>query len=83
MSKKQRTEVGGQRSEIGRQRSEIRRQPHPFNDQPSPSHIIGGAVSEDLFNRGLCLPSGTAMTDEDLERVVGVVRGVGKERRRG
>jgi dTDP-4-amino-4,6-dideoxygalactose transaminase len=29
----------------------------------------GGAVCEDLFARGLCLPSGTAMTDADLRRV--------------
>lgn len=34
------------------------------------------SVAEDVFNRGLCLPSDTKMTDEDLERVVGVVRGV-------
>jgi dTDP-4-amino-4,6-dideoxygalactose transaminase len=27
-------------------------------------------VAEDLFDRGLCLPSGTAMTEEDLDRVV-------------
>ncbi|MAW21304.1 MAG: pyridoxal phosphate-dependent aminotransferase [Flavobacteriales bacterium] len=27
-------------------------------------------VSVDLFNRGLCLPSGTYMTDEDIKRVV-------------
>jgi dTDP-4-amino-4,6-dideoxygalactose transaminase len=30
---------------------------------------IGGEVAEDLFRRGLCLPSGTAMTDEDLNRI--------------
>jgi pyridoxal phosphate-dependent aminotransferase EpsN len=35
---------------------------------------IGGEVSEDLFNRGLCLPSGTAMTEEDLDRIVSVIR---------
>jgi dTDP-4-amino-4,6-dideoxygalactose transaminase len=29
----------------------------------------GGEVSEDLFRRGLCLPSGTAMTDDDVGRV--------------
>jgi len=29
----------------------------------------GGAVCEDLFARGLCLPSGTALTDADLRRV--------------
>jgi dTDP-4-amino-4,6-dideoxygalactose transaminase len=27
-------------------------------------------VSEQLFKRGLCLPSGTNMTDEDIKRVV-------------
>ena len=32
------------------------------------------AVSEHLFARGLCLPSGTAMTDADLDRVCEVVR---------
>ena len=29
----------------------------------------GGAVCEDLFARGLCLPSGSAMTDTDPRRV--------------
>lgn len=29
----------------------------------------GGAVSEDLFNRGLCLPSGSNLTDDQLQRV--------------
>lgn len=39
---------------------------------------IGGEVAEDLFNRGLCLPSGTAMTEEHLYRIVGVIRGIGQ-----
>lgn len=39
-----------------------------------PCRVVGGEVSEDLFTRGLCLPSGTAMTDEDLERVTAVIR---------
>ena len=34
----------------------------------------GAAVSERLFARGLCLPSGTAMTEGDLDRVCGIVR---------
>ncbi len=34
----------------------------------------GGAVAEGLFRDGLCLPSGTAMADADIERVVAVVR---------
>ncbi len=31
---------------------------------------IGGAVSEDLFARGLCLPSGSSLTPADRERVL-------------
>jgi dTDP-4-amino-4,6-dideoxygalactose transaminase len=37
------------------------------------SRVVGGEVAEDLFNRGLCLPSGTAMTGEDLDRVIMVI----------
>jgi dTDP-4-amino-4,6-dideoxygalactose transaminase len=33
-------------------------------------------VAEDLFNRGLCLPSGSNLTEEDLGRVVRTVQGV-------
>lgn len=38
-----------------------------------PCRIVGGEVSEDLFNRGLCLPSGTAMTNNDLNRIVDII----------
>ena len=38
------------------------------------ARVVGGKVAEDLFKRGLCLPSGTAMTEEDLERVVRVIK---------
>ena len=31
---------------------------------------IGGKVAEALFSKGLCLPSGTAMTPEDINRVI-------------
>jgi dTDP-4-amino-4,6-dideoxygalactose transaminase len=41
-----------------------------FND----AQYFGGTVAEDSFNRGLCLPSGTAMTEDDLERVVGIIK---------
>ena len=34
----------------------------------------GKSISEDLFARGLCLPSGTAMGEEDVERVGKIVR---------
>lgn len=48
----------------------------PMHMQPvfKECRIRGGSVSEDLFNRGLCLPSGTQMTGEDLERVVAVIK---------
>ena len=35
-----------------------------------------GSIAEDIFNRGVCLPSDTKMTDQDLARVVGVIRGL-------
>jgi pyridoxal phosphate-dependent aminotransferase EpsN len=35
---------------------------------------IGGAISEDLFERGLCLPSGSNLSDEDLDRVVKTIK---------
>ncbi len=35
---------------------------------------IGGDVSEKLFENGLCLPSDTKMTDEDLGRVCEVIK---------
>jgi pyridoxal phosphate-dependent aminotransferase EpsN len=35
---------------------------------------VGGAVAEDLFRRGLSLPSGSNLTALDLERVVDIVR---------
>jgi UDP-N-acetylbacillosamine transaminase len=31
-------------------------------------------VSDDLFEKGLCLPSGTAMTNEELLRVCSLIK---------
>lgn len=43
----------------------------PMHLQPvfadAASYVNG--VSEDLFNKGLCLPSGSTLTDEDIQRV--------------
>jgi len=33
--------------------------------------VFGGAVAEDLFRRGICLPSGAALTRSDLRRIIG------------
>ncbi len=35
----------------------------------------GGRVAADLFRRGVCLPSGTAMRDDEVDRVCHLVRG--------
>jgi dTDP-4-amino-4,6-dideoxygalactose transaminase len=40
-----------------------------YRDAP----IVGGEVSAGLFERGLCLPSGSALADEDQERVVEIL----------
>lgn len=35
---------------------------------------VGGNISKILFETGVCLPSDTKMTDEDLERVCGIIK---------
>jgi len=47
----------------------------PMHRQPvfAGCRVRGGAVAEDLFNRGLCLPSGSNLSDEDLARVAEAV----------
>jgi dTDP-4-amino-4,6-dideoxygalactose transaminase len=44
----------------------------PLHMQPifQDCECFGGAVSEDLFERGLCLPSGSNLTDAELNRVI-------------
>ena len=39
----------------------------PYRD----CHVIGGAVAEDLFRRGLCLPSGSTLSEDAQQRVIG------------
>lgn len=39
-----------------------------------PCRVVGGRIAEHLFDQGLCLPSGTAMTEADVERVIDVIR---------
>jgi dTDP-4-amino-4,6-dideoxygalactose transaminase len=48
----------------------------PMHMQPVYSHygVYGGGVAEDLFDRGLCLPSGSCLSDSDRSRVVEVLR---------
>lgn len=56
----------------------------PFYSASSPGHTMSQShgmtnqqptsISENLFNKGLCLPSGSSLSDSDLERVVSVFR---------
>ena len=47
----------------------------PMHLQPvfAGAEMHGGKVSERLFAQGLCLPSGSAMTEADRDRVIGAV----------
>lgn len=48
----------------------------PMHLQPVFKHAIKykNGVSEKLFNHGLCLPSGTAMSEDDLNRVIKIFK---------
>ena len=41
-------------------------------------YIDNGKVGESLFENGVCLPSDTKMTDEDLKRICTIIRGLWK-----
>lgn len=47
----------------------------PLHMQPifAECETIGGAVSESLFEQGLCLPSGSSLTEADLDRICTLV----------
>jgi dTDP-4-amino-4,6-dideoxygalactose transaminase len=47
----------------------------PMHLQPifKDCEAIGGRVSEHLFDQGLCLPSGSNLTDGDLDRVIAAI----------
>jgi len=52
----------------------------PMHQQPifKGNTIFGGKISEDLFERGICLPSGTAMTTGEMKRIVDLIKRCGK-----
>jgi pyridoxal phosphate-dependent aminotransferase EpsN len=55
----------------------------PMHTQPlfANAAMVGGAVSESLFARGLCLPSSSSLSAHDQERVIEAVRtALGAER---
>ena len=50
----------------------------PMHMQPffAEYDYVGGDVSEKLFENGVCLPSDTKMTNEDLERICSIIKGL-------
>lgn len=52
----------------------------PMHMQPffAEYDYVGGTVSEQLFENGVCLPSDTKMTDDDLKRVCTLIKGLWK-----
>ncbi len=50
----------------------------PMHMQPffAKYDYVGGDVSEKLFENGMCLPSDTKMTEEDLERICLIIKGL-------
>jgi len=50
----------------------------PMHLQPifKDCRVRSGSVSEGIFRDGLCLPSGTALTDVELHRIAGIFRSV-------
>lgn len=55
----------------------------PMHLQPlyAGAPVVKTGVADDLFARGLCLPSGSKLTQTDLERVVDVIRRTATARR--
>ena len=49
----------------------------PLHQQPvfEACRKRGGAVADGLFARGLCLPSGSSLREEELERIIAIVCG--------
>ena len=56
----------------------------PMHLQPvnTDCRVRGGSVSEELFQRGLCLPSGSNLSKNDLQRVVEIVSDCSRTYRR-
>lgn len=49
----------------------------PMHQQPlfADSVAIGGSISDQIFTSGLCLPTGSAMSDAQVDRVAEIVNG--------
>lgn len=70
------TKVAGVIECLEQEGIEARRLWKPMHLQPvfKPFEVFGGAVSERLFNAGLCLPSGSSLSAADISRIADLVR---------
>jgi dTDP-4-amino-4,6-dideoxygalactose transaminase len=66
--------VGPEQIRIALEDANIEARPvwKPMHLQPiyRDCRVLGGRVAEDLFTRGLCLPSGSSLDDDDQRRVI-------------
>ena len=72
------SKINNEKIRLELQKNNIESRPlwKPMHLQPvfNTYQAITNGVSEDLFNRGLCLPSGSNMSDQDLNRVVDIIK---------
>lgn len=72
------SEINSEKIRLELQKNNIESRPlwKPMHLQPifNTYQALTNGVSEDLFNRGLCLPSGSNMSDQDLNRVVDIIK---------
>lgn len=68
------------REELEKHNIESRPVWKPMHLQPvfSDYDYVGEGVSDFLFDKGICLPSDTKMTDEQQERVIEIIKGMWK-----
>jgi|GEM_PF-2519383 len=76
--------IDAQKTGFDREQLRLKLQEENIESRPlwKPMHLqpvfadalyYGGNVAENLFNNGLCLPSGSNLTAEDLERIKNVI----------
>ncbi|MBD2139652.1 aminotransferase class I/II-fold pyridoxal phosphate-dependent enzyme [Anabaena sp. FACHB-1237] len=64
------------RLKLAQEKIETRPVWKPLHLQPvfANCEVIGGEIAEDLFTKGLCLPSGSNLIDEDIARVINSIK---------
>jgi dTDP-4-amino-4,6-dideoxygalactose transaminase len=72
------SKINNEKIRLELQKNNIESRPlwKPMHLQPvfNTYKALTNGVSEDLFNRGLCLPSGSNMSDQNLNRVVNIIK---------